>query len=172
VDLKDDVYNLTLEATSFLPDTRAGKLEMSEKLYQGDLIDANATMSLLGGFPDIDRVMRARNAPREQVEYIIEQLEDPAVVMSEVMPDSYMDLVQAIPMVKSELARACTEKAPEEVKDNYRTWIGLAVSARLDEAGRGRCAAASTSSAGHAARRNADGAGYAHGARYAAWNAP
>lgn len=127
VDLKDDVYNLTLEAASFLPDTRAGKLEVSERLYQSDLIDANAAMALFGGAPDIERVMRSRNAPREQVEYIIERLEDPDVDMFEVTPDAYMDLVQAIPMIKAELARACTEKAPEEVKDNYRTWIGLAV---------------------------------------------
>jgi hypothetical protein len=123
VDMKRDQYHLALEATNFLPDTRAGKLDQAERLAQNGFIDPSAAFAVLADFPDLERVNRLKLAPREHLEFVMEQLEDESVPFEDVQPESFMDLELGIPMAKAYYARAVTEGAPDEVQQRFRDWI-------------------------------------------------
>ena len=83
--------------------------------------------SLLGGFPDIERANRVRNAPLEYLEYIMEQLEDVDVPFDTLTPNSYMDLKLGFDIGKANLNLLMPEpNVPEEVLQRFRDWLQLA----------------------------------------------
>lgn len=123
VDMKRDQFRLTLEPANFLPDSRAGQLQAAEQLSKAGVIQGPQVSMLLGGFPDLERVNRLRNAPYEHCEWIMEQLQDEDVDEAELLPDGFINLDLAMDMAKSEYARAVTEDAPPVVLERFRNYI-------------------------------------------------
>ena len=123
VDMDRDQFRMQLEPTSFLPDTRAGKLQLSEKLAEMGIIQGAEIGNLLGGHPDIDRAMRRRNAPLNAILHHVELLQDEDAELP--TPDSHMDLQLAMETMAAEYNDAIAEDAPEEVLERFDEYMQL-----------------------------------------------
>ena len=123
VDMERDQFRMQLEPTSFLPETRAGKLQLSEKLAEMGIIQGEEIGSLLGGHPDIDRAMRRRNAPLNAILHHVELLQDESADLP--TPDSHMNLQLAMEVMASEYNDAIAEDAPEEVLERFDEYMQL-----------------------------------------------
>ena len=121
--MERDQFRMQLEPTSFLPETRAGKLQLSEKLAEMGIIQGEEIGSLLGGHPDIDRAMRRRNAPLNAILHHVELLQDESADLP--TPDSHMNLQLAMEVMASEYNDAIAEDAPEEVLERFDEYMQL-----------------------------------------------
>ena len=122
VDLQRDQFRLGLEPTSFLPDTRAGKVKAIEELTKIGVIAQEWIPALIDA-PDIERFNRVKNAPFEAVERHMELLMDVDEEMPN--PDAFLPHQQAQDMGKAYLLRCEAEGAPEEVLQRFRDYISL-----------------------------------------------
>lgn len=123
VDMARDEFRMQLEPTSFLPDTRAGKLQLSEKLAEMGIIQGAEIGNLLGGHPDVDKVMRRRNAPLNAVLHHVELLKDEDENLP--TPDSHMNLELAMEVMAAEYNDAIAEGAPEEVLERFDEYMQM-----------------------------------------------
>lgn len=125
VDMKRDQFKLVLEATNFLPDTRAGKLSAAEQLAKAGVIRGRWVGALLGDHPDLDRFTRVNTAMLDLIDHHMELLADPEEKDAPV-PTSFMPLDDTIEIAKSVLARAEIEGAGEDVIERYVQYIEMA----------------------------------------------
>lgn len=123
VDMKRDQYRLTLENAGIMPDTRSGKIEMSEQLSKLGILKGAYVPALLTGHPDLDRATAVMNAPLEHVEYLMEKLEEADVPLVECLADGHVNFDLYEEHAMAGYARAITDEAPEEIKQRFRDAI-------------------------------------------------
>lgn len=122
VKLDDDQYTLTIEPVNFVPDTRAGKLAIVDRLVTAGVIPKWMAGALFDE-PDIARANKVALAPYHNIERIMDQLADVDVDISLLWPEPYHDLNLALEMGKAYYNMMQAEGAPEEILDRYRQWV-------------------------------------------------
>ncbi len=126
--VREDKADMTMRTfpTSYLASTPADRWAQVSEMAEKNLFDTSEVMSLLG-FPDIQRILNLRNAPREVVERIVEKLLDPDFEGT-ITPESVMnlDLCVAIGGL-AYLEAKWIDDAPEELCDRV---LAFAVAAR------------------------------------------
>lgn len=132
VKMNDDSYQLTLEPSGYLPDTRHGKLSASNELAQGGVIDQHQVAALMDE-PDIQREVWIKAAPYLQARRVAEALGDEDVEMVRLAPDPHWDLPMCLNVAKAYYQRAQNlegdegQGAPESVLDRYRQFMTMCV---------------------------------------------
>lgn len=130
VAINDDSYQLTLEPSGYLPDTRHGKLSASNELAQGGVIDQHQVAALMDE-PDIQREVWIKAAPYLQARRVAEALGDADISMERLTPDVHWDLPLCLSVAKAYYQRAQNLEddeqngAPEEVLDRYRQFMTM-----------------------------------------------
>lgn len=122
VDLSRDQFKVRLEGVNFLPDTRAGKLAAVEQLSAAGVIDREMSAS---GFdePDIERINRLRNAPRDNIMRIMGVLADVNQPMPVLHP--YIELKQALKIVVQFINYHESKNAKDNVLARFREYADL-----------------------------------------------
>lgn len=132
VDLKRDQFAYRLEATNFIPETRAGKLSTINELSKAGVFADPAMISTLFDEPDIDRAFRMQNAASNAVEAMLEQASDPDDDMPTI--DPHLDLALIVKMGKQQYNRLLANRAGKsepgrEALSRVRDYIELAQAA-------------------------------------------
>lgn len=118
VDMEEDRFVITIEASSLLSRTPAGRMQGVIELSQAGLIDTTEARRLLD-HPDIERTTSLLNANIENIEAVIERLLDGEMVT----PEPFQDLALGIRKVHMALLKAQDDGAPEEILELMRRWI-------------------------------------------------
>jgi hypothetical protein len=119
VNLDDLPFEMSLQATSGLSRTPAGRLDAAMRLAQSGLIGPDETRRLLD-HPDIQRAMTIANAAFEDIEAAIENMLDGELEVPE--PYQFLDLGVVL-VQKAYLDARRTPNTPEDVLEALRTWI-------------------------------------------------
>jgi hypothetical protein len=117
----EDDYVMSIEAASLLGATPAGRLSKALDLLKAGAIDASEFRHLID-HPDVDRTLQEQDAPRKDIEAVIEQLTRGE--WDE--PDPFMDLVLGVQLVQRASRDVYRRKAPEKVMDLFRRWVDVA----------------------------------------------
>lgn len=115
-------YELQLEATNFLPETRGGKLEIVEALAKNGVISGKWIPSLFEE-PDMKRFNALNNASFHYVEYVIEILSDDEAEF--INPETVMDHALAFELITAAYQESLVDEAPDEVIQRFDKYIGL-----------------------------------------------
>ena len=115
-------YELQLEATNFLPETRGGKLEIVEALAKNGVISGKWIPSLFEE-PDMKRFNALNNASFHYVEFVIETLSDDEAEF--INPETIMDHALAFELITAAYQEALVDEAPDEVIQRFDKYIGL-----------------------------------------------
>lgn len=133
VDLEEDQYELHLEASGFLPNTRAGKMQAIEQLIAAGFLDPKWAMSLLD-FPDLKQAQMVQNSPIETALWAVEEVCDVELTEDESAvdekksapmpaPDPNWDLDLNMAIAKAVYQQKVREKVPPPVRDRLLAWI-------------------------------------------------
>lgn len=122
VDLDQNDYELQLEATNFLSDTKAGKLQAVSELAQAGVIPAKWLPSLFDE-PDIKKFNSLNNASFNYAEMVIEKLSDEEEEFPN--PETIMDRPLVFELVSAAYQEAVCDQAPEEVLSRFTRYLGL-----------------------------------------------
>lgn len=132
VDLEADRYELHLEASGYLPNTRGGKMQAIEQLIAAGMLDPRWAMSLIE-FPDIKRAMVIQNAPVEWALWAMDEIEDADLTEDGEVdektaapipaPDHHMDLDFVMAVAKAVYQTQVTQKVPPAILARYLTFI-------------------------------------------------
>jgi hypothetical protein len=138
VDLDADQYELHLEPTGFLPNTRAGKMQVIETLVANGYLDQKWAISL-ADFPDLKRANQVLVAPLEWALWALEQVDDVELTDDETevdeeksaeipAPDPNMDLDLALALAKATYQMRIVEgtrgkPTPEPILERHRTFL-------------------------------------------------
>ena len=122
IQLKEADYRLRIEPIGFLPDTRAGKLEIVEQLAKAGVIPQWFVPALFDE-PDLSEASRIilapfRNCLRKMDELADEDADSP-------IPEQYNDLELELKIATSYYNWVQAEKAPAEVEARFRDYIDL-----------------------------------------------
>lgn len=117
VDMERDQFTIQLEPTSFLPDTRAGKLAATERLAQAGVLKGSVIPAMFD-FPDLKEAMMGVVAPRDAVKAFVEKVDDEDEELP--TPDPHMNLELLDQELKNQYNRALAEGAPDETLKRYR----------------------------------------------------
>ena len=128
VDLEEDMYQMSIEASSILSRTPAGRLQGAVELVQNGMMDPKVALRLLG-HPDLERERDIETASIEDIEATIEELLD-GVYRS---PEPFQDLALGISRVQMAYLKARRDGAPEEILELMRKWMDNA-KAIMDQA--------------------------------------
>lgn len=118
VNLDDMPFEMTLQATSGLARTPAGRLDAVMQLAKAGLIGPDETRRLLD-HPDVKRAMTIANAAYEDIEAAIENMLDGELEVPE--PYQFLDL--GVILVQKAYLDARRARADEEVLELLRQWI-------------------------------------------------
>ncbi len=147
VDLDSDRFELHLEPSGFMPQTRAGKMQAIEQLIANGMVDPKWATSLID-YPDLKRAQMVQNAPLEWCLWAMEEIADcelkggdqaggddelgegDSTNESEAeidedksrpipAPDPHMDLDLAMSVAKASYQIAVTEGTPEPILARY-----------------------------------------------------
>ncbi len=133
VDLEADRFELHLEPSGYMPQTRAGKMQAVEQLVMNGMLDPKWAASLVD-YPDLKRAQMVQNAPLEWCLWAMEQVTDAELTEddSEVdegksatvpAPDPHMDLELAMAVGKAAYQIAVTEGTPEPILARFVSFI-------------------------------------------------
>lgn len=122
VDMERDQFTIQPEPANFLPDTRAGKLEATDKLAQQGVIKG-AAIPALYDFPDLREVMLEITAPRDAILRLIEVLDDKDRPMPSWDPHLDMELLDQL--VRAYYNHAVAEEADGKTLKRYRDFMAL-----------------------------------------------
>lgn len=122
VDLEEDVYSMTIEASSILSRTPAGRLQGVIEMAQAGLIDQDEARRLMG-HPDLERSMSLYNAAIDDAEAAIEELLDGKFSA----PEPFENLALCIHRIQMAYLKAKRDGAPEDILAGFRDWLDLAV---------------------------------------------
>jgi hypothetical protein len=122
VKLSQGDYTMSIEAASLLGHTPAGRLERALDLLKAGAIDVSSFRGLID-HPDTDRVLEEMDAPRKDIEALLEKLAKGEWEA----PDPFMDLNLGVSMVTKECRRISRKGAPEEVTDLHHRWVDEAL---------------------------------------------
>lgn len=122
VALQEGQYKLKIEPVNFLPDTRAGKLSIVEQLAKAGVIPQWLVPTLFDD-PDLVQMNRItlsafRNCLRK-MEDLTEEDVDPPV------PEPFNDLDLELKISIAYYNWTQEERAPEEIQERFRNYIGL-----------------------------------------------
>jgi hypothetical protein len=121
VDPEENAYSMSLEPASIMSHTPAGRTQAAIDLAQAGLITPQEARHLTG-HPDIQETLSLEDAAAQNIARTIEKLEDGKPIV----PEPWQDLKQGMPMVQYAALRAQDDDAPEEILENFRTWLSLA----------------------------------------------
>jgi hypothetical protein len=121
VDPKEDIYSIDIEAASITSRTPAGRISAVTDLQEAGLIDPETGRDLLD-LPDTRRMNDLANAPRRDLEALIENLQNGKWES----PEPMQDLASCIKGVQMQYLHDRREGAPEEVLDLMRRWMSQA----------------------------------------------
>lgn len=122
VELGSDVESLTIQASSMLPRTPAGRISTVMDMVKGNLISDPLEARQLLGMPDLERADQLALAPQRDIERVIERLLD----NKPETPEPYQALQWGLPRVQSAYLQARSDGAPEEILENFRAWMSQA----------------------------------------------
>ena len=123
VDLEETVYTMSIEASSMLSRTPAGRTQQVIELAQGGLIDRDEARLLLQ-HPDIKSSLDMMNSMLEDIDFTIEKLEEGEYRP----PEPFQNLALGMSRIQMALLKAERDGAPEEILDGMRQWIQQAKS--------------------------------------------
>lgn len=121
VDLDEDVYTMSIEASSIMSRTPAGRLQSVTEMMQAGLINPEEGRRLLG-HPDLERELDLQNAAIEDIEAAIENMLDGIVEV----PEPMQNLSRGLLRVQLAYLKAQRDGAPEDRLDLMRRWMVLA----------------------------------------------
>jgi len=120
VQLDDGDYRLRIEPIGFLPDTRAGKLNIVDQLARAGVIPQWFVPALFDD-PDLTEAMRIVLAPFKNILKMMDTLVDTDRVAPE--PEQYHDLDLALIVATAYYNWVQAEEAPPEVLQRFRDYI-------------------------------------------------
>lgn len=115
IDLDEDMYEIQVAPASALPNDPAGRMQLTQELFQAGVISPQTFKRLLD-MPDLEDEMRGESAERERIEWEIDRMLDAeeGEEFEYHPPDGYiLDPQAAMLMVGSEYHQAVQEMAPE-----------------------------------------------------------
>ena len=118
VDMDDDRFQITIEASSILSNTPAGRLQSVTELAQANLLDRDQLIRLLG-HPDLEREQSLQTAAIDDIEATIELLLDGEFFP----PEPFQNLTLGIQRTQQAYLKARRDGAPEEVLEGMRQWM-------------------------------------------------
>jgi hypothetical protein len=121
VDLDEDVYSMSIESSSILSRTPAGRLQSVIEMMSAGLIDPVEGRRLMG-HPDLERTFDIQNAAIEDLEAVIENLLDGKWEA----PEGMQNLVDGLPRMQLAYLRAKRDGAPRDRLDLMLRWMTLA----------------------------------------------
>lgn len=122
VDLEETVYSMTIEASSILSRTPAGRLQAVIEMSQAGLIDQDEARRLMN-HPDLERSMSLFNAALDDAEAVIEDLLEGKFKA----PEPFENLALCVHRVQLAYLQAKRDGAPEEILAGFRDWVDLAL---------------------------------------------
>lgn len=114
-------YTITVEASSLLNMTPAGRRAQVDEWAQAGVITPAEYKALIG-HPDIESELSLTIAAQKNIDFVIEKLEDGEFPV----PTPLMDLQSAIPRVHQAYLRAVNLGAPDEIQENLLEWVETA----------------------------------------------
>lgn len=126
VKLEEGSYRLQIEATNFLPDTRAGKLSVVEQLSKAGVIPQWLVPTLFDE-PDMVQANAIMLAAFHNALRKMDDLADPGLDMP--MPESHNDLDLELKIAEAYFNRVQEEKAPPEIQDRFKQYCDFVVEA-------------------------------------------
>jgi hypothetical protein len=133
VDLDADRFELHLEASGYMPSSRAGKIQAVEQLAMNGWIEPSWVTTLLD-FPDLKRALMVKNAPVEWALWAMEAIADAELNddESEVIadksatipaPDPHIDLTFTMGVAKAAYNQHMVEQAPQPILDRFLSFM-------------------------------------------------
>lgn len=119
VDFEKNRYVFSLQPSSVLGDTPAGRLSRIVEIAQYGVPIKPQVMTRLLSHPDVQLEDERSTSALEHAEWVVEKLLDGDYVA----PDSFMDLVLTLDRVISAMLTAVRGKAPDDVVEGMRMWI-------------------------------------------------
>ncbi len=121
VDPEEDTFRIDVEAASIMSRTPAGRLDACIEMFQYGAITQDEFRRLLG-HPDLEREMDIETAAIEDIEATIEELLEGEFHP----PEPTQDLEMGMQRIKLAERLARRDGAPEEILENFRTWLSQA----------------------------------------------
>jgi hypothetical protein len=121
VDPEEDTFRIDVEAASIMSRTPAGRLDACVEMFQYGAITQDEFRRLLG-HPDLEREMDIETAAIEDIEATIEELRNGEYHP----PEPTQDLEMGVNRIKLAERLARREGAPEDILENFRTWLSQA----------------------------------------------
>jgi hypothetical protein len=118
VDMKEDLYNISVEAASILSRTPAGRSQQVVEWAQAGIIDQAEARRLLD-HPDLQRAMDINGAAIEDIEATIEDLLNGVFNP----PEPFQDLKMAFPRVQLAYLKARRDGAPDDILQLIIRWL-------------------------------------------------
>ena len=122
VALKEGQYCLQIEATNFLPDTRAGKLAVVEQLAKAGVIPQWIVPSLFDE-PDLIQANSIILAPFRNCLRKMDDLADETKPLP--IPEIYNNLELELEVSTAYYNRLQDERAPDHIQDRFRQYVDL-----------------------------------------------
>lgn len=126
VKLEEGSYRLQIEATNFLPDTRAGKLSVVEQLSKAGVIPQWMVPALFDE-PDIVQANNIMLAAYHNALQKMDDLADPDLPMP--IPEAHNDLDLELKIAIAFFNRVQEEKAPPEIQDRFKQYCDMVTAA-------------------------------------------
>lgn len=119
VNMEDDQYMLQIFPTAALSQTPSARLQEVQELMQAGLISKEDSMKLLD-FPDLKGMYSMNNAGVDDIERQIELMIDGGEYQT---PEPFQNLKYGIPKMQQAYLKYRSEGAPEELLENFRSWM-------------------------------------------------
>jgi hypothetical protein len=121
VEMAEEQYILKLYPTNAFSQEPSAKFQEVQERLQAGLLSQEAALSLLD-YPDLESATSLQTAPLKNIEKQIE-----LIVEGEYQgPEPFMNLQLGITMMQNAYLKYQAEGAPDDVLENFRTWISEA----------------------------------------------
>jgi len=119
VAMEDDQFSLDVGTASMLPETKAGKIQMSTELFQAGVISQEEWKDLLQ-MPDLDESTDLERAPRSYIKDVVEKILDEGIVIE---IEKYDNLQYAIKYAIMTYQKSKLNNVPEDRLELLRRYI-------------------------------------------------
>jgi len=123
VDIDETIYTMTIEASSIMSRTPAGRMQQVIEMAQAGLVDKDEARKLLQ-HPDLQSSEDLLNAMLNNIDHTIDKLRDGEYPP----PEPFQNLALGMSRVQMAYLHDRDNGAPEEVLDGMRQWIEQAKS--------------------------------------------